>query len=118
MKSVLTEAGWAASRTKNTFYWARYHRLAARRGKKRALIAVGHSLLKSVYHVLKDNCEYKELGGEYLDKKQEKKRKDYLKKELEKLGYEVGLSPKPKETAEKGEPEKGIVKEKTKKEKE
>lgn len=118
MKSVLTEAAWAASRTKNTFYSAKYHRLAARRGKKRALIAVGHSLLKSVYHVLKDNCEYKELGGEYLDKKQEKKRKDYLKKELEKLGYKVGLSLKPKETAEKGEPEKGIVKEKTKKKKE
>lgn len=72
--------------------------------------------------MLKDGCEYKELGGEYLDKKQEKKRKDYLKKELEKLGYEVGLSPKPKENAEntqeKGEPDKGTVKEKVKKKKE
>ena len=86
------------------------------------MIAVGHSLLKSVYHVLKDNCEYKELGGEYLNKKQEKKRKDYLKKELEKLGYEVGLSPKPKETVEntvaKEESDKGTVKKRGRKKKE
>ncbi|MDR2888200.1 MAG: transposase, partial [Bacteroidales bacterium] len=51
-KAAIVEAAWAATRTKNTFYSARYHRLAARRGKKRALIAVGHSILKSVYHIL------------------------------------------------------------------
>jgi hypothetical protein len=68
--------------------------LAARRGKKRALIAVGHSLLKSVYHVLSEITPYKELGADYLNGKIEKKRKAYLKKELEKLGNEVGLSPK------------------------
>lgn len=66
LKAVITEAAWAATRTKNTFYSARYHRLAARRGKKRALVAVGHSILKSVWHVLKEVCEYKELGAEYL----------------------------------------------------
>jgi hypothetical protein len=94
------EAAWAATRTKNTFYSARYHRLAARRGKKRALIAVGHSILKSVYHVLKDTCEYRELGADYLNAKQEKKRKLYLKTELEKLGYHIELTPKePKEAS-------------------
>jgi hypothetical protein len=65
--------------------------LAARRGKKRALIAVGHSILKSVYHVLSAKSAYKELGADYLDKKLEAKRKDYLKKELEKLGYKVDI---------------------------
>ena len=92
MKAVITEAAWAATRTKNTFYSARYHRLAARRGKKRALIAVGHSILKSVWHVLKDACEYKELGAEHLTQKVEQKRKNYLKKELEALGYKVKIS--------------------------
>lgn len=92
MKAVITEAAWAATRTKNTFYSARYHRLAARRGKKRALIAVGHSILKSVWHVLKGACEYKELGAEYLTQKVEQKRKNYLKKELEALGYKVKIS--------------------------
>lgn len=91
MKSVLTEIAWAASRTKNTFYQARYHRLAARRGKKRALVAVGHSILKSVYRILKDNCEYRELGAEYLTSRTEAKRKAYLKSELSKLGYAVEL---------------------------
>jgi hypothetical protein len=85
---------WAATRTKNTFYSARYHRLAARRGKKRALIAVGHSILKSVYHILSNNEVYRELGAEYLNTRIEAKRKSYLKKELEKLGYEVLLANK------------------------
>ena len=92
MKAVITEAAWAATRTKNTFYSARYHRLAARRGKKRALVAVGHSILKSVRHVLKEVCEYKELGAEYLTQRIEQKRKNYLKKELEALGYKVKIS--------------------------
>jgi hypothetical protein len=92
---VLTEIAWAATRTKNTFYHARYHRLAARRGKKRALVAVGHSILKSVYHILKDMCEYKELGAAYLANRTETKRKAYLKSELSKLGYLVELKQLP-----------------------
>jgi transposase len=95
VKNVLTEIAWAATRTKNTFYHARYQKLAARRGKKRALIAVGHSILKSVYHILKDNCEYKELGAEYLINRTEAKRKAYLKSELGKLGYLVELKELP-----------------------
>jgi hypothetical protein len=91
VKNVLTEIAWAATRTKGTFYKARYHRLAARRGKKRALIAVGHSILKSVYHILKDTCEYKELGADYLIERTKAKRKTYLKSELGKLGYTVEL---------------------------
>ena len=95
MKTVLTEIAWAATRTKNTFYNARYHKLAARRGKKRALIAVGHSILKSVYHILSDMSEYKELGAAYLINRTEAKRKAYLKSELAKLGYDVELKELP-----------------------
>jgi len=83
---------WAATRTKNTYYSARYHRLAARRGKKRALIAVGHSILKSVYHILSGKEQYRELGSDYLNVRIESKRRNYLKKELEKLGYQVDLN--------------------------
>lgn len=92
---MLTEIAWAATRTKNTFYHARYHRLAARRGKKRALVAVGHSILKAVYHILKDMCEYNELGAAYLISRTEAKRKAYLKSELSKLGYAVELKQLP-----------------------
>ena len=89
----MMEVAWAASRTKKTFYHARYHRLAARRGKKRAIVAVAHSILKSVYHVLKDGVPYKELGADYLNSRMEEKRRKYLKSELQRMGYEVQLTP-------------------------
>lgn len=65
------------------------------------MIAVGHSILKSVYHILKDTCEYRELGADHVNQRVEKKRKAYLKKELEKLGYKVDLvvNQKPPESA-------------------
>ena len=90
-KAAIIEVAWAAART-NTFYSARYHRLAARRGKKRALVAIGHSILKSVYHILSGSEEYRELGADYVILRMEAKRKAYLKKELEKLGYQVDLT--------------------------
>jgi transposase len=65
--------------------------LAARKGKKRAIIAIGHSILKSVYHVICEEKIYRELGASYVNKRQEQKRKAYLKKELEKLGFDVKL---------------------------
>jgi hypothetical protein len=61
--------------------------LGARRGKKKAIVAVAHSILKSVYHVLKDDAPYNELGADYLNSRMEKRRKRYLKTELEKMGY-------------------------------
>lgn len=65
--------------------------MAARRGSKRALIAVGHSILKAVYHILGNNEPYRELGADHINLRAEAKRKSYLKKELEKLGYDVSL---------------------------
>ena len=92
VKAVITEAAWAATRTKNTFFSERYHRIAARRGKKRALIAVGHSQLISVYLILSTGARYHELGAQYVQAKIERKRKNYLKSELQKLGYAVSLT--------------------------
>lgn len=92
LEAVITEAAWAVTRTKNTFYSTRYHRLVARKGKKRALMAVGHPILRSVWHMLNETCEYKELGAEYLTQRVEQKRRNYLKKELETLGYKVIVS--------------------------
>ena len=65
VKSTITEAAWAATRTKCTYYASQYHRLAARRGKKWALVAVEHSILKAVWHILHDNVSYSELGADY-----------------------------------------------------
>ena len=95
VKAVITEAAWAATRTKNTFFSERYHRIAARRGKKRALIAVGHSQLISVYLILSTGARYHELGAQYMQSKIEQKRKVYLSSELKKLGYNVSLTKVP-----------------------
>lgn len=95
VRTVLVEAAWAASRTKGTFFMERFKRLALRRGTKKALIAVGHSLLTCVYRVLTGES-YKELGELYMASKTEIRRRDYLKAELAKLGYNVTLTKKDK----------------------
>lgn len=62
----MTECAWCATRTKDTYFSARYKRIAARRGKKRALVAIAAEMLKVVYHMLKDGTAYKELGADYM----------------------------------------------------
>jgi len=62
----MTECAWCATRKKDTYFSARYKRLAARRGKKRALVAIAAEMLKVVFHMLKDGSAYKELGADYM----------------------------------------------------
>jgi len=91
LKSILTEFAWVASRTKNTYLSAKYHGLVGRRGKKRTMVAVGHRILISCYHILKYKVPYKELGGNYLDqRKKDRIAKSYIKR-LTNLGYDVTL---------------------------
>ena len=99
VKAIITEAAWAATRTKNTFFSERYHLIAARRGKKRALIAVGHSQIVALYLILSTGARYHELGAQYVQEKIEKKRKTYLSTELRKLGYMVSLTKIPIESS-------------------
>ena len=92
LRCALTQAAWAATHKKGSFYQARYRRLVGRRGKKRALIAVGHSILVSIYHVLKHQIEYKDLGGDFLDKLNSKHLVQHHVKRLESLGYNVTVT--------------------------
>jgi transposase len=96
LRQTLTQAAWAASHTKGTYLSAQYHRLAARRGKKRAVVALGHTLLVIAYHVLKDQASYKELGADYLDRLEPDRLTRQLVRRLEKLGHKVTLEPKEK----------------------
>jgi len=89
---ALTEAAWAAGRTKNSYLGAQYRRLAPRRGKKRALLAVGHSLLVIIYHMLKYDREFQDLGADYFDRLEPERLRRYLVKRLERLGYQVTLT--------------------------
>ena len=68
LKEALVEASQAAGRAKGTYLYALFHRIAARRGKKRAAIAVGHAILVIVYHMLKIRSHYQELGQDYFDR--------------------------------------------------
>lgn len=88
-KAVITECAWAATRTKHTFFASRYKRLAARRGKKRALVAVGHEILKVVYHLLKEKCDYKELGEFHVDERRKSAQIKYHKEALKQLGVDT-----------------------------
>ena len=93
LKQVLVQAGWAASHTKGTYLSAQYHRLAQRRGRKRAVVALGHTLLVIVYHVLRRGGEYQELGAGYLDALASDRLTRQLVRRLEKLGHKVTLEP-------------------------
>jgi len=89
LRRTLTEAGHAAGKTKNTYLGAVYRRIAARRGGKKAAIAVGRRILEIAYHVLRDGVAYEELGVNYYD---ERKRDAVVRnavRRLERLGYKV-----------------------------
>jgi transposase len=95
LKRTLVQAAWAASRSKGTYLAAQYRRLARRRGRKKALVAVGHTLLVIIYHVLKRATVYTELGPEYLDRLEPGRLTRQLVRRLESLGHKVTLEPAP-----------------------
>ncbi len=93
LRRMACQSAWAAVRTKNCFLSTQFKRLATRRGSKRALIAVAHSLLVIGYHLQSKGCVYKELGGDYFDHLHEERLKRHLVKRLESLGLSVTLQP-------------------------
>ena len=89
LRRSLCQAAWAASHTKDTYLAARFRRLAARKGKKRAIVAVAHTIVVSMYHMLKNKQPYRELGADFLDRRNAEHVKRYLLKRLERLGLHV-----------------------------
>jgi len=93
LDAVLTEMAHAAVRKKDSYFKSQYHRLAGRRGKKRAIGAVKHSLLVTVYFMLRDYKPYKDLGADYFDKLNPQHQIRYHVRKLKDLGQKVELSP-------------------------
>ena len=91
LRTTLVECAWAASRTKNSYFRAQFRRIASRRGAKRALIAVAHSLLTVIYHVLRDQSDYHELGADFFDRLNHGRLRSYYVKRLKSLGYTVDV---------------------------
>lgn len=93
LKSALVEAANSAARAKGTYLRDKFYRLKARRGYKRAVVAVAHKILVSIYHMLSQNVSYNDLGDLYLDKLNQHHLTRNLVHRLQRLGYCVTLSP-------------------------
>lgn len=93
LRQVLIEIAHVASKTKDTYLAAQYRRIASRRGKKRALIALGHTILVIIYHILTRREPYRELGATYFDELDRQRVEQRLVHRLERLGYAVTLQP-------------------------
>lgn len=90
-RQLLIQAAHAASHSKNTYLATQYRRIAARRGAKKAAVAVGHSILVIIYHLLRDGGAYQDLGGNYFDERDRQVVQKQLVRRLERMGYQVEL---------------------------
>jgi transposase len=88
---ILTECAWAAARSRGTYLGAQFWRLARRIGKKKAAVAVGHSILVIAWHLLTDDADYADLGGDYFVKRDAERARSRAIGQLEALGYRVTL---------------------------
>lgn len=93
LRTALVEAAHAAGRTKDTYLGAQYRRLAARRGKKRAAMAVAHSILVIAYHMIRNGTHYLERGAAYFDQRNQQAIQHQLVRRLEQLGLKVTVEP-------------------------
>jgi transposase len=95
LKALLVQTAQGASRTKGTYLKAFYHRVASRRGKKRAAIAVAHKQTAIIYHELSEDKPYQDLGENFFDRINQKALEQRLIRRLRNLGYRVDLHPEP-----------------------
>ena len=89
LRATLTVCAHSAVKVKMSYYYAQYSRICAHRGKKRAIIAVAHSMLIAIYHILKDDVAYKELGAEYYNQFNRESKINACLKRLKALGWEA-----------------------------
>ena len=94
LRVSLVLAAHAAALSKGTYLSAQYRRIASRRGAKRAAVAVAHTILVSIYHMLKTGKEYKDMGADFFDKQSEESLIRRTTKRLESLGYDVSIEKK------------------------
>lgn len=92
LKSTLIQCAKSAQKDKNSFFHAQYQRLVVRRGANRATVAVAHSMLIAIYHMLKDNVPFKDLGSDYYTKFNKEKKANYYFKKLQELGVSFPVS--------------------------
>jgi transposase len=95
LRGVLGEVAWAISHTSDNYFAALFHRLARRRGTQKAVVAVAHSVLTTLYHMLRDHTHYHDLGADYFEHLDRARLERHHVRHLEQLGYAVTLTPAP-----------------------
>jgi transposase len=93
LRSVLVQCAWAAVRSRGTYFSAQFWHLQHHLGKKRAIVAVAHSMITSIYHILQDGTEYQELGPTHFDRLNREAIVRRAIRQLERSGYAVSLTP-------------------------
>ena len=93
LRAVLGEVAWSLAHTSTSYLAAQYHRLARRCGKHKAIVAVCHSLLVVIYHMLRHRRPYQDLGPDYFDRLDTTRLQRHYVRRLEQLGYAVSLAP-------------------------
>src|SRR3989475_9910700 len=94
LRATLQEAAWAAVKSKKSYYRALYHRLRARRGPKKAIVAVQHAMVVALWHMLKHRVSHRDLGADYFDRQNTERIRRHHVRRLERLGYDVVLVEK------------------------
>ncbi len=94
LRATLQEAAWAAVRSRKSYYRALYHRLRARRGPKKAIVAVQHAMVVALWHMLKHRVSHRDLGADYFDRQNTDRIRRHHVRRLERLGYDVVLVEK------------------------
>jgi len=89
LKTIMTEVAWAAVKKKGSYFKDKYYRLKARRGAKKAIIAIAHRILLGIYHVIKDGVEFRDLGEDYLTRRNKSQKMSYLRKQAQLMGYNL-----------------------------
>ena len=91
LKTILVQAATSAVRAKGTFYQAKFTQLCKRGGYQRAIVAIAHTMLIAIYHMIRDRQAYRELGAETFAKRSAEQRAASLVKQLERLGFVVEI---------------------------
>lgn len=89
LKTIMIEVAWAAIKKKGSYFKDKYYRLKARRGAKKAIVAIAHRILLGIYHVIKDGVEFRDLGEDYLKHRNKTLKIAHLRRQAQSLGYEL-----------------------------
>lgn len=89
LKTIMIEVAWAAVKKKGSYFKDKYYRLKARRGAKKAIVAIAHRILLGIYHVIKDGVEFRDLGEDYLTLRNKSQKLVHLRKQALALGFDL-----------------------------